>query len=110
MPKEEETLSTLRRDINKLAGAVVALQKAAKTERMRPAREFSQFQSVATAIMRFATAFGISDGIAREWHEALMAGDDPGRMEQANLALFDALAAQGELPWLLPNDPRLPAG
>lgn len=107
MPKEDETLETLRRDINKLARAVVEMQQAAKAERLRPAREFAQFQSVATAIMRFATAFGISERTAREWHEALMAGDDQGRMERANLELFDALAAKGELPWLLPDDPRL---
>lgn len=110
MDDETETLATLRRDLTKLARAVVALQKAAKAERLRPAREFSQFQSVATAIMRFAAAFGISERIAREWHEALMAGDDQGRMERANLALFDALAAQGELPWLLPDDPHPPGG
>lgn len=108
MPKEQDTLATLRRDISTLAASVVALEASAKAERMRPARQFSQFQSVATAIMRFATAFGISERITREWHEALMAGDDQGRMERANLALFDALAAQGQLPWLLPGDAAPP--
>lgn len=107
---EEDNIKRLRADLNKVARAVVAMQKESKEAKRRPAQQFDQMQAVATALTRMAIAIGVDDRVARRWQEALIGGADADRMRMANLEMFDAIGRLGELPWLLPDDPRLREG